>query len=91
MKTVEVTLEKVEFMPSEENRKPNVLYYSERFNGLGHLCLCGCGGWCFVPIKEGEWSLDEESITLRPSFGNWAGENPYHAHYVITNGVARFV
>lgn len=81
-------------MPSEENRKPNVLYYSERFGGLGHLCLCGCGGWCYIGLQpkwKNGWSIDLDTISLTPSFGNWAGENPYHAHYVITNGVARFV
>lgn len=50
MKTVAVELVRVDFMPSEQEMKPNVLYYSERFGGLGHLCLCGCGGWCYVGL-----------------------------------------
>jgi len=63
------------------------LYISKRYDVAVHLCACGCGGKAVTPIKPGEWALSESSdkVTLRPSIGNWSGENPYHAHYYITD------
>lgn len=63
------------------------LYISKEYRIAIHLCACGCGVKTVTPIKEGEWSLTENNgnITLRPSIGNFSGENPYHAHYYITD------
>lgn len=63
------------------------LYVSKVYKVAVHLCACGCGGKTVTPITQGEWSLTENNgaITLRPSIGNWSGENPYHAHYYITD------
>lgn len=62
------------------------LYISKEYETVIHLCACGCGGKTVTPFCKGEWKLDDNDgkITLRPSIGNWAGENPYHAHYHIT-------
>lgn len=62
------------------------LYISKRFNTAIHLCACGCGEKAVTPIRPDEWELTENEgrATLRPSIGNWSGENPYHAHYFIT-------
>lgn len=65
-------------------------------SGAGHIginglltqqCTCGCGMEAVTPLGNGEWSLIESNnqVTLRPSIGNFKGENPYHAHYYITN------
>lgn len=63
------------------------LYISTVFELAIHLCACGCGGQTVTPLKAGEWTLTDKGgiVTLRPSIGNWSGENPYHAHYYITD------
>lgn len=73
-----------EYMPPE--LEPGKLYISKRFQLAIHLCACGCGGKTVTPLGPGEWTLNENDgkITLRPSIGNWSGENPYHAHYYVT-------
>lgn len=65
------------------------LYISEKFGIAIHLCACGCGGKTvtgLVPYWDSGWTLTKvnDAVTLRPSIGNWSGENPYHAHYYIT-------
>lgn len=66
---------------------PGKLYISETFGIAIHLCACGCGVKTVTPLGAGEWTLqkNEDKVTLRPSIGNFTGENPYHAHYFITN------
>lgn len=63
------------------------LYISKKYSIAMHLCACGCGGKTVTPLGSGEWNLTEtdSKVTLRPSVGNWSGENPYHAHYYITD------
>ncbi len=70
------------------------LYYSEKRGGSTHLCACGCNGETYLPFpyissggKDRGWIHQNNNgqITIRPSIGNWSGENPYHAHYYITN------
>lgn len=62
------------------------LYISFTYNIAGHLCACGCGGKTITPLTESGWKFSELDgrVTLRPSIGNFSGENPYHAHYFIT-------
>jgi hypothetical protein len=66
--------------------EPGILYISERYKVAIHLCACGCGEKAVTPLIDGEWTLSkhEDKVTLRPSIGNFKGENPYHAHYLIT-------
>jgi hypothetical protein len=76
MKTLQLIPEYVEQMPEQLS------------DGI-HLCACGCKGKTVTGLqphwKDG-WVLIEKEgkITLRPSIGNFAGENRYHAHYYIT-------
>lgn len=69
-----------------ENTEPGILYISKEFQIAIHRCACGCGGETVTPLFAGEWTLQEDgdTVTLRPSIGNWSGESPYHAHYYIT-------
>lgn len=63
------------------------LYISMNFKVAIHLCACGCGQQAVTPIRKDSWNLtnNDGKISLRPSIGNFNGENPYHAHYFITN------
>ena len=74
----------------EEELEEGVLYISEKYGIAIHLCACGCKQKTVTDLrphwKDG-WTIsnNEGLITLRPSIGNFNGENPYHAHYFITN------
>lgn len=82
--------EYVYFMPKKEDMKEGIIYISKEFELAIHLCACGCGFQTVTPFKNkfGGWDLTDNdgNITLRPSIGNFSGENPYHAHYYITDG-----
>lgn len=66
------------------------LYYSPDLNGSNHLCLCGCGVECYLPIKAGEWSLtiNEDRFSITPSI---LQRFACKSHYIITNNKANFV
>ena len=72
-------------MPKE--LEPGKIYISNEYSVAIHLCACGCGGKTVTPLKSDEWHLTENDgkVTLRPSIGNWMGEEPYHAHYFVTD------
>lgn len=71
----------VEFIPKE--RKEGVIYVSIPYATAVHNCLCGCGLKVVTPISPVGWQLtyDGETISLRPSIGNWSF--PCRSHYVI--------
>lgn len=76
------------FMP--EQLEFGKLYYSKEYTVACHLCLCGCGVKCCIPIKEGEWSItnDNSKLTVKPSLQQLF---ECRSHYIITNGIANFV
>ncbi|MFA6132799.1 MAG: DUF6527 family protein [Phycisphaerae bacterium] len=71
-------------MPKE--LEPGVLYVSEEFGAVAHLCPCGCGSKVRTPLGPTEWSLEETSSgpSLHPSVGNW--QLPCRSHYWIRKG-----
>lgn len=72
----------------DEDLQEGVLYISQPYNVAIHLCACGCLEKVVTPInKPNEWHLTDNNglVSLHPSIGNFKGENPYHAHYFITN------
>jgi hypothetical protein len=78
-----------EHIPQEKEN--GILYVSEKFEVCVHLCACGCGQQTVIPFSieksdEENWHLinNDGKISLTPSIGNFSGENPYHAHYFIT-------
>jgi hypothetical protein len=85
MRISELKPQYVDYMPDQLSE--GVLYISTVFKLAIHLCACGCGGKTVTPLGEKEWTLKDGGgkITLRPSIGNFSGENPYHAHYYITD------
>jgi hypothetical protein len=78
-----LSVEYTVFIPDE--LEEGILYVSREYKIAIHLCACGCRGKTVTPLKN--WTItthEDNTITLRPSIGNWLGENPYHAHYFIT-------
>ena len=63
-----------------------ILYVSKEYKVAIHLCACGCKGKTVTPLDSWKFIDNNGMPTLTPSIGNWSGENPYHAHYFITNG-----
>jgi hypothetical protein len=88
LKRVEIDPVFVEFVP--ENLEQNKLYISEKYNGCSHLCLCGCGVTCYLPLNPGEWSIKNNSgkVSITPSI---LQRFDCKSHYIITNNVANFV
>ena len=64
--------------------EPDTVYVSLEFNTTSHLCCCGCGNRVVLKLSPDWWSLiyDGETVTFRPSIGNW--ELPCRSHYFIT-------
>lgn len=79
-----IKLLKVHYLPKE--LEEGVLYVSDKFGVVGHLCPCGCKSKIITPLDPTEWSFKEvnEKPTLYPSIGNW--QLPCRSHYWITNG-----
>ena len=69
----------VEFIPEEIAE--GILYVSIKYSTASHLCMCGCGSKIVTPLAPSGWSIvfDGETISLRPSIGNWS--YPCQSHY----------
>ncbi|MEZ4720484.1 MAG: DUF6527 family protein [Flavobacteriales bacterium] len=55
------------------------------YGTASHLCACGCGEKVVTPFGRQFWKLtyDGESVSLRPSIGNWSYQ--CRSHYWIKN------
>ncbi|WP_018240835.1 DUF6527 family protein [Ensifer sp. BR816] len=71
----------VEHIP--ERLQTGVLYVSMDYATSAHSCCCGCGEEVIVPFTPTDWKMtfDGETISLRPSIGNWTLK--CRSHYVI--------
>lgn len=71
----------VEHIP--ERLEPGVLYVSMEYATSAHSCCCGCGEEVVTPFTPTDWRMtfDGETISLRPSIGNWTLK--CRSHYVI--------
>jgi hypothetical protein len=76
----------VEFIP--EKLAERTLYVSIPFASAAHLCVCGCGTKVVTPISPTGWELlfDGDTISLRPSIGNWGLR--CRSHYWIARNQA---
>ena len=85
MRTSKIVPVFVEFIPTE--LESNCLYISIDYKIMAHKCACGCGNIIYTPIdrKDG-WvlSYDGESVTIKPSIGNWNLKCRSH-YYIIDN------
>lgn len=81
MRRTSIAHEFVEFIPAE--LADAVLYISIPYATAVHKCACGCGNKVVTPITPADWQLmfDGESVSLRPSIGNW--QFPCRSHYWI--------
>lgn len=88
-KKMRLAHEFVEFIP--ENLKERTLYISTRFATVVHKCCCGCGLEVVTPLSPTGWSLiyDGETISLKPSIGNW--NFPCRTHYLIVRSTVQWV
>jgi Family of unknown function (DUF6527) len=66
-----------------EDMEQGVLYISIPYRVAMHKCACGCGEEVVTPIAPDRWTFawDGDSVTLRPSIGNFS--LPCHSHYWI--------
>lgn len=90
IKKVEITPVYVELCPPKDKMEQGVIYVCREYHGSSHLCLCGCGVECYLPLKENEWTLTDNNgkITMTPSI---LQRFDCKSHYVITNGIANFM
>jgi hypothetical protein len=74
----------VEHIP--ERLEAGVLYVSMEYATSAHSCCCGCGEEVVTPFTPTDWKItfDGETISLRPSIGNWTLK--CRSHYVIERG-----
>lgn len=68
-----------------EKIEDGILYISVEYGTAIHKCCCGCGNKVVTPFSPTDWKLifDGETVSLRPSIGNWNFE--CQSHYWITN------
>lgn len=68
-----------------EHISAGILYICLECNITIHKCACGCGEEVALPLSPRQWKLiyDGESVTMRPSIGNWSYR--CKSHYFITN------
>lgn len=83
-KLTKIRLFRVQYIPKVLDQ--GVLYVSEEFGAVVHLCACGCGSKVSTPLGPTEWTLEEtrDGPSLRPSVGNW--QLPCKSHYWIHGG-----
>lgn len=86
-KSVEIAPVFVSELPRWGDMENGKLYICRQYKIAVHLCACGCGQQSITPLGDGGWkySISDEKVTLQPSIGNFNGERPYHAHYLITD------
>lgn len=74
----------VEHIP--ERLEAGILYVSMEYATSAHCCCCGCGEEVVAPFTPTDWKMtfDGETISLRPSIGNWTLK--CRSHYVIDRG-----
>ena len=80
MKTVQHKF--AELIP--EQLEEGIVYVSMQHCTAIHKCVCGCGNEVVTPLSPTDWKLifNGETISLRPSIGNWNFE--CQSHYWIT-------
>lgn len=86
MKQTQLISEHVDYIP--EQLLDGHLYICEQYKVVVHKCCCGCGEEVVTPLSPAEWSIRKEgnTVTLRPSIGNWSFRCQSH-YYIHKNRV----
>lgn len=81
---MKIKLEYVQFIPKK--LEPGILYVSQEYGAVAHLCPCGCGTKISTPLSPTDWSLEvtDSGPSLYPSIGNW--QLNCQSHYFILKG-----
>jgi hypothetical protein len=81
---MKIKLLHVHHMP--KHLEPGILYVSEEYGAVAHLCPCGCGSRIRTPLGPTGWALEVTPFgpTLYPSIGNW--QQACQSHYWIYQG-----
>jgi len=74
-----------------EKLKQGVLYISEEYGSVLHLCPCGCQNEVITPLGPGGWQLtfNGRVASLYPSVELWS--LPCRSHYWIRNNTVAWV
>lgn len=66
--------------------EPGILYISMDYATAVHSCCCGCGEEIVTPFTPTDWRMtfDGETVSLRPSIGNW--NLKCRSHYFVERG-----
>jgi hypothetical protein len=78
----------VEYVPA--TLQEGMVYVSIPYATAVHRCCCGCSQEVVTPLSPTDWTLvfDGESISLKPSIGNWG--LPCQSHYWIVRNRVRW-
>ena len=73
----------VDFIP--DIIEDGILYISLGYGTVIHKCACGCGNEVNTPLNPTGWEMvyNGETISLKPSIGNWSFD--CKSHYWIVN------
>lgn len=91
LKQVDIIPIYVKEIPSREDMKFGEFYICLQYFATNHLCLCGCGHQCYLPINKDGWRIGdtkENKLTITPSI---LQRFECKSHYIITNNIANFV
>lgn len=82
LKVEQLRHEFIELLPA--SLEEGVLYVSVQYKAVVHLCCCGCRKKVVTPLSPTGWNItfDGQTISLRPSVGNWNLE--CQSHYWIS-------
>lgn len=80
------------------DEKERKAIFSDKAVGIQHGCPFGCGKWSTLffaeqqsksAIRQDGWKIIKPfpEASLEPSIGLWRGQNPYHWHGYLTDGV----
>jgi hypothetical protein len=74
-----------------DHLEEGTVYVSVAYATAVHLCPTGCGNEVVTPIAPSGWTLlfDGETVSLRPSVGNWRLD--CRSHYWIVRDQIRWV
>lgn len=75
----------VDYIP--DRLEPGVLNVSMEYGTAAHSCCCGCGEEVVTPFTPTDWRMtfDGETVSLRPSIGNW--NLACCSHYIVERGL----